>query len=300
MILLTAGWPMRRLRTWLLGLGILTGAAAGLGLPGSGTARAADTDDPRSARPARWTSAQLPLNEMAPAVRDRVRFVVDNPALASQGPLETFRCDPRVYQFYLDHPDRAVAAWRLLGARVVDIAERSPGRFGWSDGDDSDVTWVTAYQNDQMRIWYARGLVKPGHLVPLVPFEAVMLLRHAVGQDATGRPLVRHQVDLMVHTDSRGAQVVAKVLGTAAPRLAEQYLGQVEMFFSALSGYIADHPDRADELLAAAPLPPVLPRSALADGAEPRRGLGLLRRNTASPRTPANPVLPAGLTIPQQ
>lgn len=285
---------MHRLRLCLLGLGLVSAALIG------NPARAVDPNVPRSAKAGRWTSAQLPLPEMAPHVRERVRFVVDNPALASQGPLDTFRCDPRVYLFYLDHPDRAVSAWRMLGARVVDIAERSPGLFGWSDGDESDATWVVAYQSDQMRVWYAKGQVKPGHLVPLVPFEAVVILRYAIGQDGNGRPLLRHQADLMVHTDSRGAQVVAKVLGATAPRLAEQYLEQVGLFFSALPAYIAEHPEKAEVLLAAAPLPPVLPKSAYADSSEPRRGLGLLRRKPAEARAPTNPVLPAGLTIPQQ
>ncbi len=230
-------------------------------------------------RPIRWTSAKLPLDEIAPPVRDRVRLVVDNPVLVTQGPVETFRSNPEVYHWFLDHPDRAVGAWRKLGAKVVDISDRGQGRFGWTDGEDSDVVWETVFRNDQVRLWYARGKVKAGTLLPTVPFEAVLILRYGSGQDAGGRSIMRHQADLMIHTDSKSAAAVAKVLGATAPRLAEQYMNQVEMFFSALPWYIEEHPERAEELFAASTAP-----AAPSQAFEPRRRLGLLplRRSRGS------------------
>jgi hypothetical protein len=43
---------------------------------------------------------------------------------------------------------------------------------------------------------------------------------------------------------------VARLLGPSAPRLAEQYLGQLQLFFSALVWYLDQHPERAAGLLA--------------------------------------------------
>jgi hypothetical protein len=203
----------------------------------------------------RWTSTRLPLDQMPAAVRERVRQVADHPTLYSHGPNETFPCDPAVYRWLLDHPDRAVAAWRKLGAQCLDISDRGAGRFGWSDGHDSDVHWDTVYKSDEMRVWHAEGKVKAGPLVPTVPFEAVVVLRHVAGKDDKGRTVIRHQADLILHTDSRSAVVATKVLGPTAPRMAEQYVAQMEMFFSALPWYIQRHPDKAEELLSATPAP---------------------------------------------
>jgi hypothetical protein len=135
----------------------------------------------------------------------------------------------------------------------VDITDRGGGRFGWSDGKDSDVHWDTVYQSDELRVWHAEGQVKGGPLMPTVPFQALVVLRHVNGKDEKGRTVVRHQADLILHTDSRSAQVATKVLGPTAPRLAEQYVTQMEMFFSALPWYIQRHPERAEELLSATP-----------------------------------------------
>ncbi len=206
-----------------------------------------------------WTSARLPIDDMPAAVREKVRQVADRPTLYSQGPAETFPCDPTIYQWFLDHPDRAVAAWHKLGAQCVAITDRGAGRFGWSDGAGSDVHWDTVYKSAELRIWHAEGQVKAGPLVPTVPFEAIVVVKHATGKDDRGRTVVRQQADLILHTDSRSAQIAARILGPTAPKLAEQYVAQMEMFFSALSWYIHKHPDRAEELLAATPPAPEMP-----------------------------------------
>jgi hypothetical protein len=228
----------------------------------------------------RWTPARLPMDDMPAALRDKVRQVVDHPTLYSHGPTETFPCDPAVYRWLLDHPDRAAAAWRKLGAQCVEITDRGHGRFGWTDGRDSDVHWDTAYQSDELRIWHAEGQVKAGPLVPTVPFEAVVVLRHVTAKDEKGRTVVRQQADLILHTDSKSALVAARLLGPTAPKMAEQYVGQMEMFFSALPWYIHRHPERSEELLSAAPAPPPAPA--------PRKRLlpSLRPKPTASPDMP--------------
>jgi hypothetical protein len=203
----------------------------------------------------RWTSTRLPIDEMPAAVRDPVRQVADHPTLYSHGPSETFPCDPALYHWLLDHPDRAVSAWRKLGAQCVEITDRGDGRFGWTDSHESDVHWNTVYKGDELRVWHASGKVKGGPLVPTVPFEALVVLRHVTGKDEKGRTVVRHQADLILHTDSKSAQVATRVLGPTAPKLAEQYVTQMEMFFSALPWYIQRHPERAEELLSETPAP---------------------------------------------
>src|SRR5262245_13875719 len=93
----------------------------------------------------RWTATRLPIDDMPAGARDKVRKIVEHPTLYAHGPSEMFPCDPTIYHWLLDHPDRAVAAWHKLGAQCLDIADRGNGRFGWTDGHDSDVYWDTVY-----------------------------------------------------------------------------------------------------------------------------------------------------------
>ena len=54
----------------------------------------------------------VPVDEMQEPQRALARTVLDRPTLSARGPTETFPCRPEDYYWILDHPDRAVTAWR--------------------------------------------------------------------------------------------------------------------------------------------------------------------------------------------
>ncbi len=68
--------------------------------------------------------ASIPWHEIDDRCRERILPVVEKATLAGQGPAESFTCVPQQYLWLLDHPDRAVGAWRRLGAKCVSIAPR--------------------------------------------------------------------------------------------------------------------------------------------------------------------------------
>lgn len=192
----------------------------------------------------------LPYEELPAGVREQVRQVLEHPTLHTRGAAEAFNCQPAMYYWLLDHPDRAATVWRRLGAKCIDMQDRGGGRFGWSDGQGSDVHWDTIHTGPRQRVWYAEGKVRPALLSPAVPFQAVVVLHYAEGKDADGKPVLRHQAELTLHTDSKSAALVARILGSTAPHLAEQYVSQLQMFFAALAWYLDQHPEKAATLLA--------------------------------------------------
>jgi hypothetical protein len=229
------------------------GLLAGVVWAGAATAQAPSAPLARS--PAdQWERAraagQVPIEELPEGVRESVRRILEKPTLYSHGPGETFPCRSPLYYWFLDHPDRAVLAWRRLGAKCMGITDRGGGRFGWSDEYGSDITWETIYSGPQLRVWYAQGKVRPSPLMPLVPVRAVVTLTHIPGRNKNGLPLLHHQADLFVLIDSKTAALVTRMLGPSAPRMAEQNIAQMEMFFSALVWYLEQHPERAEALLA--------------------------------------------------
>jgi hypothetical protein len=234
-------------RRWVFGvLGVLAAQAAWAQGPAN-----VSPGQPPVAAPTRASgpALRIPLEELPAGARERVRQVVEHPTLVTHGPVETFYCQPPFYYWLLDHPDQAVIAWKGLGAQCTDIQDRGAGRFAWQDGQGSEVHWETVLRTARQRVWYAEGRVRPGLLLPSVPVRAVVVLNHGEGYDKNGRPAVRHQMHLLLHTDSRAVSLATRLLGASAPRLAEQYVGQMQMFFGALAWYIDQHPERASGLL---------------------------------------------------
>jgi hypothetical protein len=197
----------------------------------------------------------VPLDLLPPAVRESVRKVLDKPTLATRGPAEVFRCHPGMYQWLLEHPDSAISLWRVLGARVTDIENRGNGRFGYRDENGSDVHWDTVLRLPGLRVWYAEGQIKPAFLVPRSHVEVVIVLSYRETTEEHGRTALRHQMHLLVKTDSRAVALAARLLGGSAPKLAEQYMEQLQMFYGALAWYLDQSEERAQRLFRTAGLP---------------------------------------------
>jgi hypothetical protein len=237
-------------RRWAGWLGMLAGWLAAVPAPAQPAAgsSAAEHATGTASVPA-FPTAQIPLEELPPPMRDRVRNVLDHPTLTSRGPAEAFCCSPHLYYWLVENPDQAVRLWRGLGAQCMDIRSQGGGRFSWQDPQAGEVHWETVLRGQHQRVWYAEGEVKPAPLLPAATVRAVLVLHHAEGSDGEGKPAVRHQIDLVVHTDSRALALAARLFGATAPRAAEQYLSQIEMFFGALAWYLSENPARAKALL---------------------------------------------------
>jgi hypothetical protein len=196
---------------------------------------------------ARPRMAPVPLDGLPANLRDSIAKVVRDPTLSAHGPAEEF--PGGTYDWLLDHPDRVATAWRRLGIPCVGITNKGDGRFTWSDGMGSDIAWVTAVHGPSVRIWYAEGQAKAASTLPTIPVKAVAVLRHNRRTDDSGQVLVTHEVDVYLQTDSKAAALVTRLLGPAAPRMAEQGASQLLMFFSAMAKHLDEHPEELPKLL---------------------------------------------------
>jgi hypothetical protein len=221
-----------------LGLGWLVLAA------GPASAQSSPRDEPPAFGP-----AHVPLEDVPEAMRPRVAAVLDRPTFRLRGPVEAFTCRPAFYYWLLDHPDQGVRLWRWLGAKCSDILPEGGDRFVWKDPQGGEVHWDTALRAPGRRVWYAEGEIKPGLLLPTIPIQAVVVLQYGEGKDVEGRPAVRHQAEVILHTDSRAAALATRLLGASAPRTARESVGQIGMFYAALSWYLDQHPQQAAALL---------------------------------------------------
>ncbi|HEX4591166.1 MAG TPA: hypothetical protein VH120_14605 [Gemmataceae bacterium] len=229
-------------------LGLIGAAAATAQSPTIAPAEYAVTQQrTRLFGPTRPRLAPVPLDILPASFREPIAKIVRDPTLAAHGSAEEFPAGP--YDWLLEHPDRVATAWRRLGIPCVAILPKGDGRFTWVDADGSNVSWVTAYRGQDMHIWYADGQAKPATTLPLIPVRAVAVLRHAHRADESGQILVKHEVDVYLQTDSKAAALVSRLIGPAAPRMAEQGATQLLLFFSSLAKYLDERPDQVPTLL---------------------------------------------------
>jgi hypothetical protein len=192
----------------------------------------------------------VPLEQYPADVREKVRLVLDSPTLVSKAPAESFIAAPDVYQWLLANPRIAIQLWRQLGAKVSDINEPQPGRYLWRDGQGSEVSWWSVHATNGVQVWYIEGKAKPkGFLVP-AQFRALATLHYHASEKADGKTAIRHQVQFHLRCDGKAVALAAKLMGASAPRLAEQYLGQLQVFHGGMAWYLCQDKERARRMLA--------------------------------------------------
>ena len=231
--------------TVLLGCA-LTAAAS----PPSGPMPAAPSMTPMGAMPAGPVRASV-IDSVDPAFRDAVARVMAKPTLSARGTADEIVCTAEVYDWLIEHPDRVALAWRRLKVPCVEITDLGSGRFFWAE-DGSELVWQTVGRFADGVVWYATGKVKPAAVGPTVPVRAVVVMSFPKQPAAGGLAAIKPVVQAYLHTDSRAANTVMRLLGPTAPKLAQEAAEQLIYFFGGVAKYVQKHPDRSDALLAPA------------------------------------------------
>lgn len=185
----------------------------------------------------------ISVQEIPQTYQERASTILSRPSFHVRGPSESFTCNPGIYHWLLDNPHKAAKAWQKLGAPCADIEGVEPGHCAWKDDRGSEVHWYSIIRTAQRRVWYVEGSVRPGRLLPRVPVKALVILHVQHKKQTQDRAELRHQGELYLHTSSRALRLATRILGSSGPRMAKDYIGQIETFFGAMSTYLTDHPE---------------------------------------------------------
>lgn len=215
-------------------------------------AQALGSEPSAAATPATARPAPSVVDLVLPQYKAAVAEVVKAPTLSAKASEDPFTAHARVYDWLLDHPDRASVAWRRMNVPCVDIDDLGDGRFRWEDGKGGELVWRAVGRYADGVVWYATGKVNPGSLLPTIPVKAVAVLRapRATIANTDGKAVLEPTLSVYLLTDNRAAKAVLRVVGPAAPRMAEQGADQLLLFFSGPARHVHRHPDQAESLLA--------------------------------------------------
>lgn len=191
------------------------------------------------------------LDQVAVGHREAVAKVMKSPTLSTRATEDEFKAHTAVYSWMIDNPDRVSLAWQRLDVPCVDIACTGARTYAWKDANGSKLTWEPVAKLADGVIWYATGQVKPAALFPMVPVKAVAVLKYpGAPTPVAGVSTLKPELQVYFQTDSRAANAVLRMVGPAAPKMAEDAAGQLLYFFSGVSAYLTRHPDQVQTLLA--------------------------------------------------
>ncbi len=219
---------LRRSGTALLGLLLSQGTLR--------AAKVASPERPSTSRASRREAiAAIPFDRLTPALRTRVKAVVDRPTIYRRLPIQVIECHPDLFVFLVRYPEVIVNMWQLMGVTKVEIKRTGPYKYRAKDGAGtiSDVQLV--YGTRDKHVFLAEGYYD-GPLAPhRITGRCVLVLSSAYSKDAKQHSYVSGRLDVFVQLDNAGAEVLAKTLHPFLGRTADSNFRESMRFLSQLS-----------------------------------------------------------------
>lgn len=146
--------------------------------------------------------------------------------------LPTVRCpiDPKVYQFFIDHPDVAVSVWRVLGISKLALKQTSPTTYEADTGDGSTGTLTILAKTPTQCVVHCDGMFKSPVLPKAIKARALVVLNTQFEPQADGTSIVTHSVDMFVNFPSLAVETIAKVVSPLSYKFADRNMEEITAF----------------------------------------------------------------------
>lgn len=186
---------------------------------------------PSSAKAARKEAASLlPLDKMTDAHRRRVLEIVNANSLFRELPTLRFQVDPRVYTFFMQHPEVAVGIWRVM--QISDFRMRQTGVSGYetNDGDGTSGVIDVAHRGRNEAVVLCDGVYKSPLLPKAIQANGVLHLQVRFEREPNGRIFATHTARIFVFFPSQTVDAVARIMSPLSNAIIDQNFREVSLF----------------------------------------------------------------------
>lgn len=154
----------------------------------------------------------IPFDRLNEQAQSKVWSVVGDPSLYRRLPAQMIDADPDMYLFLIRYPEVMVNMWQLMDVTKVTMQRTAPYVFNASDGQGTASTAELLYGTPELHIFYAEGQYEGPLLKRLLRGKCVLVLASGYSRGPDQRLYVSNRMDVFVHIDNAGAELVAKTL----------------------------------------------------------------------------------------
>src|SRR5580692_10431098 len=128
----------------------------------------------------------LPYDKMSAEHRRRVSQIVSGTSIYRELPTLQFDIDPRVYRFFMDHPEAAVSFWQVMKISDFKMRETAEGRYETDDGEGTHGRIDVAFRAPNEVVALCDGEYKSALLPTSVRASGVLHVYVEFGQRSDG------------------------------------------------------------------------------------------------------------------
>lgn len=222
----------RTLLKWagaLFGVSVLSGGPIGYA-EGNGKLLRRSGEGSRSQAARQEAINRIPLAELSPTWQARVLEVVNNAALFQVMTSPIIECEPQFYRFLVEHPEVIVGMWQALGITKLKLEALGEKQYRLDDSAGTVAQVVYIYTGPTQHVAYAEGTYSAPLLIRPVRGKAVVVLNSSYLREAQGTPYVSASLDLYVHVEQAGVELLTRALHPLLGSMTETNYQQTMLF----------------------------------------------------------------------
>lgn len=185
---------------------------------------------------------ELPLADLNDDAQCKVNAVLNNLAMFRRLPTLSFDVDPDVYNYFIGHPDVAVATWRAMEISKFQLKETAPDSFDADAGDGSIGHIQILRLTPSETLIHCDGAFKSPLLPRPIVARAIIRLQTTFAREDDGRVVATHSGDVFVEFPSQAVETVAKVISPVSHSIADRNFKQITLFAHLMTQAMAKHP----------------------------------------------------------
>ena len=177
----------------------------------------------------------IPYAKLGRGARARVSNVLSATTLYRRLPNQRIDCDPRLFQFLIEHPDLVVNIWEVLGISEVTLSRVDAHRFEANDGAGTLGSIDFLHSSPTLHLLYAEGSYEGPLFGRPVKGKVLILMRSKELGKTDGRKYVSCQVDAFLQMENLGAGMLAKTFQPLVGAAADHNFQETAKFLAALN-----------------------------------------------------------------
>jgi hypothetical protein len=186
--------------------------------------------------------AELPIDKLAPAQRQKAAAIVESLSLFRELPTLALEADPEVHQFFVNHPETAVSIWRAMKISKFEMTQTQPGIYAATDNNGTQGQIEVLYQDPHQVLVICDGVVHS----PILPgdIRALTLLHLQTDFVKSKDDLIwsRNRLRMYVSFPSQAIEAAAKVVSPLGNLIIDRNLREVCLFVGMMSAAMSHQP----------------------------------------------------------
>lgn len=179
--------------------------------------------------------AALPLDKMSEQHRGCVLQIVNGNSMFRELPSFRFEVDPRVYTFFMKHPDVAVSIWRVMQISEFQMHQTGPDGYETDDSDGTSGIIDVAHRGQNEVVVLCNGVYRSPLLPKSVKANGVLHVQVAFERQANGKTYATHTARLFVLFPSQTIDTVARIMSPLSNAIIDQNFREVSLFLHMMS-----------------------------------------------------------------